>query len=144
MTVLLGLIALAGYQNRDKDKIADWMNGRGTMSPQSVGQGYPQGGLNSVLGTLGGGGAGGLLGNGLSELLDRFRQNGHGDVAQSWIDRGPNGTITPHDLKSALGSDVLTDLAQRTGLSQEEVLARLSQQLPAAVDQYTPDGRIPV
>lgn len=141
MTALLGLVALAGYQNRDK--IADWLNGRGTMSPQGAGQSYPQGGLNSVLGNFGGAGVGGLLGNGLSELLDRFKQNGHGDAAQSWIDRGANKAISPQDLKSALGSDVLTDLAQRTGLSQDEVLARLSQQLPAAVDQYTPDGRIP-
>jgi uncharacterized protein YidB (DUF937 family) len=38
---------------------------------------------------------------------------------------------------------VLAALEQQTGLSQEELLARLSRELPTAVDQYTPDGRLP-
>ena len=32
---------------------------------------------------------------------------------------------------------------QKQGLSQEEIRARLSRELPAAVDKYTPDGRLP-
>jgi len=141
MTALLGLIALAGYQNRDK--IADWMNGRGTISPQGAGQAYPQGWLDSVLGNLGGGGVGGLLGNGLRELLDRFRQNGHGDVAQSWIDRGPNEEIAPADLRKALGSETLDALAKQTGLSRDELLEGLRQNLPELIDKLTPNGRLP-
>ena len=39
--------------------------------------------------------------------------------------------------------DVLQKLEQQTGLSQEELLARLSNALPAAIDKYTPDGRLP-
>jgi uncharacterized protein YidB (DUF937 family) len=46
-------------------------------------------------------------------------------------------------LKAAVGPEVLTELAQRTGLSPEEILARLSKELPAAVDRYTPEGRLP-
>jgi uncharacterized protein YidB (DUF937 family) len=42
-----------------------------------------------------------------------------------------------------IGPDVLAALEQQTGLLQEELLARLSRELPSAVDQYTPDGRIP-
>jgi uncharacterized protein YidB (DUF937 family) len=38
---------------------------------------------------------------------------------------------------------VLAALAQQTGLSREEIVARLSRELPQAVDQYTPEGRIP-
>ena len=37
----------------------------------------------------------------------------------------------------------LEKLEQQTGLSQEELLARLSRELPTAVDKYTPDGRLP-
>jgi len=33
--------------------------------------------------------------------------------------------------------------AKQTGLSREEILARLSKSLPDAVDKYTPEGRIP-
>ena len=42
-----------------------------------------------------------------------------------------------------VGQDVLTALVQQTGLSQEELLARLSRELPTAVDKYTPEGRLP-
>jgi uncharacterized protein YidB (DUF937 family) len=46
-------------------------------------------------------------------------------------------------LERAIGPDVLGNLAQQTGLSQQEILARLSRELPEAVDKYTPQGRIP-
>ena len=92
---------------------------------------------------LGGAGAGGLLSGGLGELLKKFQENGHGDTARSWIANGPNQEISPPDVKRAIGPDVLASLEQQTGLSQEELLARLSRELPSAVDKYTPDGRIP-
>jgi uncharacterized protein YidB (DUF937 family) len=38
---------------------------------------------------------------------------------------------------------VLATLTQRTGLSREELLSRLSRDLPQATDRYTPDGGIP-
>ena len=45
--------------------------------------------------------------------------------------------------ESIFGPEVLATLAEQTGLSREEILARLSKNLPDAVDKYTPDGRIP-
>jgi len=100
-----------------------------------------------VLGNLSGagaaGGVGGLLGGGLGELLDRFKKSGQGEVAQSWVNNGPNKEIAPPQLKQAIGTDVLAELEKQTGLSQDELLARLSRELPAAVDKYTPDGRLP-
>jgi uncharacterized protein YidB (DUF937 family) len=144
MTALLGLLALAGYQNRDK--LAELLKGAGSKDTQP-GANTLQGPLEDLLGSLSGaaagGGVGGLLGGGLGELLDRFKQNGQGDAAESWINKGPNKELHPPQLKQAIGSDVLAELEQQTGLSQEELLARLSQELPSAIDQYTPDGRIP-
>jgi len=32
---------------------------------------------------------------------------------------------------------------ERTGLSRDELLSRLTRELPAAVDKFTPDGRLP-
>jgi uncharacterized protein YidB (DUF937 family) len=143
MTALLGLLALAGYQNRDK--IAEMLKGAG--SGAQPGAGNQQGPLGGLLGNLGGalagGGVGGLLNGGLGELLDRFKQNGQGDVAESWIGKGPNKELPPPQLGQAIGPDVLAALEQQTGLSQQEILARLSRELPTAVDRYTPDGRIP-
>jgi uncharacterized protein YidB (DUF937 family) len=92
---------------------------------------------------LGGVGVGGLLNGGIGELLEKFKQSGQGETAQSWVNDGPNKDVSPPQLKQAIGPDVLAALEQQTGLSQEELLARLSRELPAAVDKYTPDGRLP-
>ena len=144
MTALLGMLALAGYQNRDK--ISEMLRGSTApgSAPAGATQSSPLGGLLGNLGgMLGGAGAGGLLSGGLGELLSKFQANGHGDTARSWINNGPNQEISPPDLKQAIGPDVLASLEQQTGLSQEELLARLSRELPGAVDKYTPDGRLP-
>lgn len=149
MTALLGLLAMAGYQNRDK--LAELLGGAGQGAPAPSGHGAAPGGLGGALG----GGLGGLLGNqrnagpgsflnsGLGEMLERFHQAGHGPAAQSWVNHGPNQEIAPHDLEQAIGPDVLATLTQRTGLSREELLSRLTRDLPQAIDRYTPDGRIP-
>jgi uncharacterized protein YidB (DUF937 family) len=142
MTALLGLLAIAGYQNRDK--LTELLRGAGSAASGSSGTSQPLGGLLGNLGgMLGGAGAGGLLSGGIGELLERFNLNGQGETAQSWINSGPNKEISPQQLKQAIGSDVLEKLEQQTGLSQEELLARLSRELPTAVDKYTPDGRLP-
>ena len=143
MTALLGMLALAGYQNRDK--LSELLKGATSSgTPSGTGQASPLGGLlGNIGGMLGGGGASGFLNGGLGELLERFKQNGHGDAAQSWINAGPNKEVSPPELKKAIGPDVLAALEKQTGLSQEELLTRLSRELPSAVDKYTPDGRIP-
>jgi|SRR5688572_23774778 len=150
MLALLGLLAVAGYQNRDR--IADALGKLGSKTPRppgspEAGQGNEtgQGNLDSLLGGLGTAvaGAGGLLRDGLGELVDRFQRSGRGEVAQSWVKSGPNQDIEPNDLEAAIGTDVLSDLSARTGLSRDELLARLSRELPSAVDQYTPEGRLP-
>jgi uncharacterized protein YidB (DUF937 family) len=83
------------------------------------------------------------LNSGLGELMDRFKQNGAGATADSWVNTGPNQPVTPSQLDKAIGPDVLATLSQQTGLSREELLARLSRELPDAVDKYTPQGRLP-
>jgi uncharacterized protein YidB (DUF937 family) len=139
MTALLGLLAVAGYQNRDK--IAELL--RGLSSKQGApGQPHQQGGFGDLLENVRGG-VDAMLCGGLSDLVDRFKQNGQGDVADSWVSRGPNQQITPQQLEKAIGPEVLATLSQQTGLSREELLSRLSRNLPEAVDKYTPDGRIP-
>jgi len=86
---------------------------------------------------------GGLLSGGLAELVDRFRQSGQGEKVDSWVATGPNKQIAPSQLEQAIGPDVLETLSKQTGLSREEILVRLSRELPNAVDKYTPEGRLP-
>jgi uncharacterized protein YidB (DUF937 family) len=83
------------------------------------------------------------LSGGLNDLLKQFQQSGQGDVAKSWVGSGPNKAISPEDLASALGTDRINAVAAFSGMSREDLLSGLSQQLPDVVDQLTPDGRLP-
>jgi uncharacterized protein YidB (DUF937 family) len=144
MTALLGLLAVAGYQNREK--LAEWFGGgQGQSVTQGAGSAAPEG-LDGVFGRSGAaasaGGIGGLLGGGIQELIERFKHAGHGDTADSWVNTGPNKPVSAPDLERTIGSDVLDKLQVQTGLSRQEILARLEKRLPDAVDRYTPDGRI--
>ncbi|MDH7794067.1 MULTISPECIES: YidB family protein [unclassified Beijerinckia] len=162
LTALLGLLAVAGYQNRDK--IAEIINNFGKggapgqipgQQPQSLPPGQtasapgqpsagPLSGLDKLLAGVGGAaGAGGLLSGGLGELIEQFKNNGQGKVADSWVGTGQNEEISPPNLQSVLGPEITKAIAQATGMSEQEILQRLSTVLPSAVDQYTPGGRLP-
>ena len=140
MTALLGLLAIAGYQNRDK--IAEMLRGSGQNEPRTDGQ-SDAGGLLEQLG-LGGASAGGILSGGLGELMERFGQSGQGETAESWVKTGPNRQCTAAELERAIGPDVLDTLSKHTGLSRDELVTRLCRELPDAVDKYTPQGRLPM
>jgi uncharacterized protein YidB (DUF937 family) len=141
MTALLGLLAIAGYQNRDK--IAEMLRGNGQSTPGPAGQGGIGGLLGQLKSSLGGASGGGIVSGGLGELVDRFRQSGQGETADSWVKTGPNKPVTPAQLEQAIGPEVLDTLSKQTGLSREELVARLCRELPDAVDKYTPQGRLP-
>jgi uncharacterized protein YidB (DUF937 family) len=86
--------------------------------------------------------AGGLLG-GLGGLLNKLQKGGLGNVTNSWVGSGQNQPVSPGQLGPALGSDLIKTLAQRSGLSEEELTKQLSQILPGVVDKLTPAGRLP-
>jgi uncharacterized protein YidB (DUF937 family) len=140
LTALLGLLAVAGYQNRDK--IAELLRGT-DKKPGAATQGGIGGLLDQLRSSLGGATPGGILSGGLGELVDRFKKSGQGDTAESWVGTGPNKPVTPTQLEQAIGPEILDSLAKQTGLSRNELLARLSRELPDAVDKYTPQGRLP-
>jgi uncharacterized protein YidB (DUF937 family) len=145
MVALLGLLAVAGYQNRDK--IAEMLGARNQPPGAGPGQDNQQGGQGGVLGNLGGllsgASVGSVLSGGLGDLVERFKKNGQGQAADSWVKTGPNQPIGPDQLEQAIGPDVLHTLSQQTGLSREELLSRLTRELPDAVDKFTPEGRLP-
>jgi len=141
MTALLGLLAIAGYQNRDK--ILEMLGGLGQSKPGAAEHGGVGGLFDQLRSSLGGVGAGGVLSSGLGELVDRFQKAGHGDTAESWVKTGPNKPVSPSQLEQAIGPEVLNNLASQTGLSRDDLLRRLSREIPDAVDKYTPQGRLP-
>jgi uncharacterized protein YidB (DUF937 family) len=114
----------------------------------SPAQGKPGGSLNDLIpgglgGLLGGAAGGSVLSGGLNKLIKDLQDSGHGQVAQSWVGRGPNQQIAPNDLASALGSDTIDALSKHTGMGRQQLLSGLSQNLPELVDQLTPEGRLP-
>lgn len=147
MLALLGLLAVAGYQNRDK--IAGMLKDVQTPNPGGQpGNTQNAGGLGGLLSGLGGlfGGAPGnsALSGGLGDLLNTFRNAGQADTADSWITPGvPTKGLTPDQVAQAVGEENLSELAQRTGLSRADLLQRLATAIPDAVDRMTPDGRMP-
>jgi uncharacterized protein YidB (DUF937 family) len=135
LAALLGLVAVAGYQNRDK--IREFI--KGLDDPSS-----PAGGmLERVKKGMGDSPTAISIRDGVGELVERFRQNGQGATADSWVVIGPNTEISGIQLENALGPDLIDRLTRQTGLSRETLLSRLAQVLPEAVDKLTPEGRIP-
>ena len=154
--ITLALMGVLAYRTlKGKGRLADMLgrkpaDGMPDANPYGGNAGAPDprsaggGGLGGLLGgLLGGGAAGGALSGGLSDLLRQFQQNGQGDKAESWINRGPNKPVAPPELEQALGEERIAWLMQETGLPREQLLAGLSRELPEAVDQLTPEGRIP-
>ena len=120
----------------------------GLLAGAGGGQGGGLGGLGGLLSGGGAGGLGGLLGGlggagGLGALMGQLQKSGFADHAQSWMGHGPNQAIQPGQVAQALGEDTVAELQQHTGMPREALLTTLSQELPEALNQATPDGRLP-
>ena len=61
------------------------------------------------------------LSGGLNDLLKQLQEAGQGDVAKSWVGNGPNKTISPNDLASALGADQIKALSAHSGIVAETI-----------------------
>src|SRR5262249_37656339 len=106
------------------------------------------GGIGDILagglgGLLTGGAAGSILRGGLNDLVKQFQQKGLGDIANSWVGTGPNQQISANDLARVLGTRQIQGLMAQTGISRDELMAGLSEELPEIVNELTPQGRVP-
>ncbi|APR36121.1 YidB family protein [Paraburkholderia sp. SOS3] len=80
---------------------------------------------------------------GLNGLIQRFRENGAGEIIGSWISTGENQAVSADTLHNVLGSETVTNLAAKTGVEPEQVTGLLSQILPHVVNAATPNGEVP-
>lgn len=154
MIALLGLLAVAGYQNRDKiSEVLKGLQNRAGAGPDGT---APQDGLGGILGGLGdlfggggdaarpNGGNGNVLTGGLGDLMDSFRNSGQSEVADSWVNTSvPTQGLSPSQVEQAIGSENLAELSRRTGISREDLLQRLATAIPNTVDRLTPGGNMP-
>jgi uncharacterized protein YidB (DUF937 family) len=79
---------------------------------------------------------------GLGGVLGKFRENGMGAQADSWVGTGQNMNISPDQLEQVFGSGALGDIAAKLGMSQEQAGSAMSKVLPELVNQLTPQGQV--
>jgi uncharacterized protein YidB (DUF937 family) len=101
-----------------------------------------QGGQNPLLQAVAG-----LLGKdssigGLAGLVQAFQKNGLGEIVNSWVSTGKNLPVNPSQIEQGLGSDLLSQLAGKAGLSAGAASSQLAGLLPDLVDKLTPNGKI--
>ena len=126
---LLAVLGVLAYRTfKGKGRLADLLGASPGAGPKE---------------STGAGLSGGALLGGLTELLDRFRQNNPNSAAQSWVSSGPNQPISASELERALGTERVDWLTAQTGMTKDELLAGLSASLPDAIDKLTPEGRVP-
>jgi uncharacterized protein YidB (DUF937 family) len=79
----------------------------------------------------------------LQGLATALQQGGLGNQVQSWLGNGSNLSVSPDQLRAALGSEQVKELAQHFGVSPDAALKLLSEHLPGVMDQASPNGALP-
>jgi uncharacterized protein YidB (DUF937 family) len=85
-------------------------------------------------------GAGGVLGGRIVGQITKGRI-GECDQFLGWL--RPKSAGLARTTRPSAWSDLIKALAQRSGLSEEELTKQLSQVLPGVADKLTPAGRLP-
>jgi uncharacterized protein YidB (DUF937 family) len=80
---------------------------------------------------------------GVQGIVSQLQSQGLGNTVKSWVGTGANEPITGEQLHSALGSDMINQLAAKVGMTPQELSAKLAQVLPGAIDKLTPAGTVP-
>jgi uncharacterized protein YidB (DUF937 family) len=148
------------------------MRGRARTGPFGGGVSTGGGGLGDLLGGAmgrGGGGiptggrAGGLGGNrgmllamllpfamqwvqrngGVGAVLERFRQKGLDQQANSWVSTGPNAPLRAEEIDEVVGGQEMSRLAHQLGVPEREVALGFAEIFPEMVDQLSPEGQLP-
>ena len=147
LLALLGLVAVAGYQNRGRisEMLADARSRNDKSVAFAPGAAAPgAGGFLAEIGQFFQANPGGSsVTTALRDLVDRFKSAGQTATADSWVSDRPNLPATKHDLEAALGDETLEELGRKTGLSRADLVTRLNAALPEVVNRLTPNGRLP-
>jgi uncharacterized protein YidB (DUF937 family) len=139
---------------------ANAMRGRARSGPFGGGMG---GGLGDLLGGVPMSARGGLGGNrgmllamllpfamqwvqrngGIGTVLERFKQKGFDQQANSWVSTGPNAMLRAEEVDEVVGGEELSRLSRQLGVSEREVALGFADILPEMVDQLSPEGQLP-
>jgi uncharacterized protein YidB (DUF937 family) len=154
------LIAQGRHKNKPimalLDQILNGVTSLSGLGGSNAGvNGGANGGVGGVGGALLGGGskaqllrvllqllASGKLG-GLDGLLNKFNKNGMQNQLASWVSTQPNEPVSPAQVEQALGTDTVSEIAQKAGMDQTQAAQGLSELIPQLVDKMTPTGTMP-
>jgi uncharacterized protein YidB (DUF937 family) len=78
----------------------------------------------------------------LQGIVSQLQQGGLGAQVQSWLSNGSNLPVTADQLRTALGDEHIKQLAEHFGVPVDQALQLLSEHLPQAVDQASPNGTL--
>lgn len=106
--------------------------------------------LDGVMGGIVGAGATALVKGyidnhgGLEAVVSKLTSNGLGDQVKSWVGTGPNLPVSAAQIQQTLGgAGGLAEMASKFGIPAEKISDILAQHLPKAIDEATPDGKLP-
>src|SRR5687768_9447745 len=94
--------------------------------------------LSALLSLITDGARGGFAG-----FLNRFRDAGLGDTAQSWVNSGANTPLSYEQLESALGEETLKNISNRVGIEYEKTVSAAAYMIPHIIDQLSSEGVVP-
>ena len=80
---------------------------------------------------------------GLPEVINKFRQGGLSQQADSWVGTGQNMNISADQLEQVFGSSTINDLASRVGMPADQAGSAVAQMLPEIINRLTPQGQVP-
>ncbi|HSH86429.1 MAG TPA: YidB family protein [Methylophilus sp.] len=79
---------------------------------------------------------------GLPGILQTLKDGGLAEQVDSWVGTGANLNVSAQQIGVALGTSVLTGIATKLDMSNEELTAKIAEYIPDVVDQLTPNGAV--
>jgi uncharacterized protein YidB (DUF937 family) len=80
---------------------------------------------------------------GVDGLAQKFEQNGVGGLIPGLLANGAAQPVSAPQAAQAVGPDKVTEIAQKTGLSESQVSEGISKFLPLIVSHLAPNGTAP-
>ena len=142
--LLGGLLGGGGSQGGGggglEDMLGGLLGGGSSGSPGAAAQGMNMAGVVAALGPLI---AKLVKSGGLSKLVNGAQASGLSAQADSWVGTGANAPVSGQEVRSVVGDDTVSELAQNAGISDDQAADVLAKVVPQVVSGLTPDGQLP-
>lgn len=80
---------------------------------------------------------------GIGAVLEKFKQKGYKQQAQSWVSTGENAPLEVDAIDSVVGREELSRISKQLGVPEDEVAQAFAEIMPEMTDQLSPEGNVP-